>query len=471
MRSNYLQQSNTLPIDPRFLNTQHPNQKNNLKRRTLLKSSLGPALMSALGSDRVLQLAGAQPLGELTLNGASQKNLKAAHVVIVGAGFGGTTAAKYLRLLSNQQINVTLIEPDPYFVSCPLSNLVITGSKSMSDITLSYKALQQNYGIQVIKDRVASIDPLKRKLVTLQNLELHYDYLVISPGVELMYDEIMGLKNALNQQQVLQAWGSTAESVLLKQQLEAMNNGEIFALSVPELPYRCPPGPYERASLVANYFKKFKPKSKVIILDANQDVTSKGALFKRFWAENYPHHLEYRPEHKVMEVDGANRTIKFEIQDDLKAAVLNVLPPMRAGAIAVQTGLANVNKRWCEVDFLSFESSIAPWIHVLGDSIQAGPYMPKSAHMANAHAKVAAAAIVAKLCDFAPNPRPWLTNTCYSFVDPTQAIYIASVHQYDPKEHTFKILANAGGVSGAPSEKEGEYALGWAKNIWADCLA
>jgi len=419
----------------------------------------------------VLQYAGAQPLGELLLNGAAQKNLKAAHVVIVGGGYGGATAAKYLRLLSNQQINVTLIEPDLNFVSCPLTNLVITGSKSLSDITLSYKTLQERHGVQLIKDRVISIDPQKRKLITLQKLELSYDYLVVSPGVELMYDQIQGLKNARDQEQVLQAWGSSAESVLLKQQLQSMDDGEIFALTVPELPYRCPPGPYERASLVANYFKKFKPKSKVIILDANQDVTSKGALFKKFWAENYPHHLEYRPEHKVMEVDAASRTLKVEIQDDLKAAVLNVLPPVRAGSIAVQTGLANVNKRWCGVDFLSFESSVAPYIHVLGDSIQAGPYMPKSAHMANAHAKVAAAAIVAKLADFEPNPHPWLTNTCYSFVDPTQAIYIASVHQYDPVERTFKILANAGGVSGAPSEKEGEYALGWAKNIWADCLA
>jgi len=442
-----------------------------LKRRALLQSTLGSAL-SALELTKSAHLSQAEGLAMPTHNGGiANIALKSAHVVVVGGGYGGSTVAKYLRLLSKNQIKVTLIEPDSHFVSCPLSNLVITGTKNIADITLSYDALNKIHGIQIVRDRVVLIDPIKRKLTTQQKIEFNYDFLILSPGVELMLDEISGLREGKTNNQIVQAWGSGTESLVLKKQLEDLKDGDVFALTVPELPYRCPPGPYERASLVAHYFKKFKPKSKVIILDANQDVTSKGVLFKKFWRENYPDHLEYRADHKLLEVDVKTQTLKFEIQEDLVAGVLNVLPPMRAGAVAVQTGLANVNKRWCEVDFLSFESTIAKGVHILGDAIQAGPYMPKSAHMANAHAKIAAAAIVAKLSDFSPNPKPWLTNTCYSFVDPSKAIYIASVHQYDKADRTFKILPNAGGISGSANEDDGKYAYGWAKNIWADSLS
>ena len=431
-----------------------------MERRSLIKHTLGTALAS---SAFIRNGLGAQVGNSVAL--------KKARVVVIGGGYGGTTASKYLGLFSNHQIQVTLIEPDSHFVSCPLSNLVIGGSKQMADITLNYDLLQKNHGTQVVKDWVISIDPRARKVKTSSGLVFPYDELILSPGVELMYSSVAGLLEAKEQGRILQAWSAGEETLKLRLQLESMQDGEVFAITVPELPYRCPPGPYERASQVAHYFKNKKPKSKVIILDANQDITSKGPLFKKFWRENYPHHLEYRAEHKVVEVDSKTNTLKFEIQDDLRAGVLNVLPAMRAGAIAVQTGLANINKRWCEVNFLSFESTVAPHIHVLGDSIQAGPYMPKSAHMANAHAKVAAAAVVAKLCEFEINTHPLLTNTCYSFVDPEQAIYIASVHQYDSVERTFKILPNAGGMSSEASKQEGTYALGWAKNIWADCLS
>jgi NADPH-dependent 2,4-dienoyl-CoA reductase/sulfur reductase-like enzyme len=433
-----------------------------LQRRTLLKSY---AALAAAGPTFVTHAAGPAQASALTQNA-----LQSAHVVIVGAGYGGTTAAKYIRLLSNFNTTVTLIEPDPLFVSCPLSNLVISGYKDLGEVSLSYKDLVSRYGIQMIVDRVISIDTEKRLVRTKNNSTFSYDSLILSPGVELMREQIEGLQAAKSSGDLVQAWGTPGEIELLKNQIQSIPNGGVFAISVPELPYRCPPGPYERASLVAHYFKTQKPKSKVIILDANQDVTSKGALFKKFWLENYPAHLEYRPEHRVLEVDARSRTLKFEIQEDLTADVINVLPPMRAGSIAHTSGLTNVNKRWCEVDFLTFESTVAKHVHVLGDSIQTGPYMPKSAHMANAHAKVCAASIVARLLDTPPNPTPWLTNTCYSFVSPTQSIYIASVHQYDPAEKTFKILPGAGGMSGPASQREGQYALGWAQNIWNDCL-
>lgn len=441
-------------------------------RRDLIKKALSSASAAALWNAATAQTPnpptpGSDPLIPRPAPGALSK----LRVLIIGAGFGGTTAAKYLSLLSQRQIQITLIEPDAQFVSCPLSNLVLGGSKQMEDITFSYNALQTLHGVRIVKDWAYAVEPNTRIVKTAGGAQLPYDALIIAPGVELMYESIPGLAQAKQDATILQAWSAGKQTTLLREQLLSIRDGDNFVITVPELPYRCPPGPYERASQVAHYFKHFKPRSKVLVLDANQDITSKGPLFKKFWQENYPSHIEYFPEHKVMQVDSKTKTLSFEIQDDLRGAVLNVLPPMRAGAIAVQTGLANINKRWCEVDFLSFESTQAPSIYVLGDAIQAGPYMPKSAHMANAHAKVAAAAIVCKHLGYPLNPQPFLTNTCYSFVDPEQAIYIASVHQYDPAQRTFKILPGAGGLSLAASTEQGRAAFEWAKNIWSDCLS
>jgi len=221
---------------------------------------------------------------------------------------------------------------------------------------------------------------------------------------------------------------------------------------------------------VAHYFKQHKPRSKVLILDANQDVTSKGPLFKKYWAEQYKGIIEYRPEHKAVAVDAKANTVKFDVQNDVRADVLNVLPPMRAGAIAVQSGLATANARWCLVDYQTFESTVAKDVHVIGDSIQIAPGMPKSGHMANAHAKVAAAAVVAQLTGLSVAETPLLTNTCYSYVSDKQVIHVASVHLYDAKDKTYKTAPGSGGVSAAPSDIEGVYAWNWAQNIWADSL-
>jgi sulfide dehydrogenase [flavocytochrome c] flavoprotein subunit len=259
--------------------------------------------------------------------------------------------------------------------------------------------------------------------------------------------------------------------VALRRQLEAMPDGGVYAITIPEQPYRCPPGPYERACQVAWYFKNAKPRSKVLILDANPDVVSKGALFKKVWAERYPGMVEYRPQHKVLAVDARAGLIKMEVQDDVKAQVLNVLPPMRAGTIAQKTGLANLaNSRWCGVDYMTFESTAARDVYVLGDAIQVAPAMPKSGHMANNHAKVAAAAIVARLSGWPVNATPMLSNTCYSYVDDSNVIHVASVHEYVAAEKTFKAVAGSGGLSAVPNVAEGAYAWGWAQNIWADML-
>jgi NADPH-dependent 2,4-dienoyl-CoA reductase/sulfur reductase-like enzyme len=418
-------------------------------------------------------LNSAAALSLLGLTGCATTSIpQRAKVVVVGGGYGGATAAKYVRWLSDYKIDVVLIEPQEAFISCPISNLVLSGVKQMADITTPYSALSKRHGVTVVKDIAKSIDT-RAKTVTLGGgATIGYDKLIVSPGIDLQFDTIEGLRAANASGQIVQAWKAGPETVALRRQLEAMPDGGVFAITIPEAPYRCPPGPYERASVVAGYFKANKPRSKVLILDANQDVTSKGPLFKRVWNEQYKGILEYRPQHKVTAVDAKAGVIKFDVQEDVKAQVLNVLPSMRAGAIAVQTGLNNLgSNRWCGVNYLNFESTVAKDVHVLGDSIQIAPAMPKSGHMANSHGKVAAAAIVAELSGWPINPAPMLTNTCYSFIDPKMAIHVASVHEYVAAEKTFKTVAGSGGVSTGPTELEGVYALSWASNIWADSLS
>ena len=425
-----------------------------MKRRQLVQGLLAGGSLAALGG---CATGGGMPTS--------------AKVVVVGGGYGGATAAKYIRLLSDHQLDVVLIEPNRAFVSCPISNLVVGGVRQMADITTSYDGLRSKHGVTIVHDMVASIDAARKTVKLAGGPEIRYDKLVLSPGVELMFDGVQGLKQAHADGRILQAWKAGPETTALRQQLQAMPDGGVFAIAIPEAPYRCPPGPYERASVVAAYLKANKPKSKVLILDANPDVTSKGPLFKKAWAELYGDMVEYRSQHKASAVDAKTMTLKFEVQDDVKADVLNVLPPMRAGALAVQTGLANANARWCQVNYQTFESTAAKDIYVLGDAIQVAPLMPKSAHMANSHAKVAAAAIVAQLTGLEVNPRPMLTNTCYSFVSAAEVIHVASVHEYVAAEKTFKTVAGSGGVSAMRSELEATYAMAWAKNIWADSLA
>ena len=428
-------------------------------------------LLQGAGSLGLLSLAGcASDTGALLTSTAGGRVPAKARVLVVGGGYGGATAAKYVRLFSDQQIDVVLIEPNDAFVSCPISNLVLGGSKTLADVTVPYTSLAKNHGVRVIKDMVASIDPVKKVVVLASGPTIAYDKLILSPGIDLMWDSIAGLRAANAEGRILQAWKAGPETVALRRQLEAMPDGGTYAITIPESPYRCPPGPYERACQVASYFKAAKPRAKVLILDANPDVTSKGPLFKKVWAEQYKGIVEYRGQHKATAVDARTNTVKFEVQDDVKADVLNVLPTMRAGAIAVQTGLANANARWCNVNFLNFESTAARDIHVLGDSIQLAPLMPKSGHMANSHAKVAAAAIVAELAGWEINPAPMLTNTCYSFTDAKNVIHVASVHEYVAAEKTFKTVAGSGGVSAGPTELEGGYAWNWARTIWADAL-
>ncbi len=392
------------------------------------------------------------------------------HVVVVGGGYGGATVAKYLRMWSEGSVQVTLIERNPAFISCPISNLVIGGTKTMADITVSYDGLKNKWGVRLIRDEVVAVDAGKRTISLKAGGAMTYDRLVLSPGVDFLWDQVPGLNNPEAQGKILHAWKAGPQTVALRKQLEDMKDGGTYAIAIPRAPYRCPPGPYERACLVADYFKKSKPKSKVVILDANEDVVSKKGLFVKAWNELYKGALEYRPNSEVKDVDVRTGTAVLEF-DKFKADVLNVIPPHRAGDIAARSGLRLINNRWVDINWLSMESNNTPGIHVLGDAIFPAPTMPKSGHIANQHGKLAAAAILNLLSGQEPNPDPLVMNTCYSFVDSKSAIHVSSVHRYDPATRVVQPVKGAGGVSAARNEMEGVFALGWAKNVWADMLA
>ena len=386
-------------------------------------------------------------------------------VLVVGAGFGGATVAKYVALW-DRSIDVTVVEQNDRFISCPISNLVLGGNRTMQDITRSYDGLRK-YGIELVRAQALTINAAQRTVALAGGKSLNYDRLVLSPGVDLLFGEVQGYEAAGTR--VLHAWKAGEQTVALRRQLEAMPDGGVYVLSVPVAPYRCPPGPYERACQVAHYFRQAKPRSKVLVLDANPDVTSKGPLFKRAWEDLYKGIIEYRPNSNVIAVDAGAMSVRTDF-DTVKGDVLNIVPPQRAGDIAAKSALITHNNRWCDVDWRTLESKAQPGIHLLGDATLSAPGMPKSGHMANQHGKVCAAALIELLNGRAPNPAPVMNNTCYSFVSEKEVIHVASVHQYDGGQNTLVAVKGAGGVSAARSELEGRYAWSWAQNIWADML-
>lgn len=390
---------------------------------------------------------------------------KGQRVVIVGGGFGGATAAKYLRMWSNNQIEVVLIERNATFISCPMSNTVLGGSRTINDLTRSYDTLKSKYGIKLVRGEVTAIDPQKQT-VTLADGYLSYDRLIIAPGVDFAFDKIEGHSAKVADQSIPHAWKAGAQTIMLRKQLESMRDGGIFAISIPKMPYRCPPGPYERACQVAFYLKNNKPKSKVLILDANPDIVSKKGLFTAAWKELYPDMVEYRANAMVMKVDPAGRIAKTEFED-VKADVLNILPPMKAGAVANMAGVVNVDNSWCAVDFRSYESSAQKNIHVIGDAVSAA--MPKSGHMATSQAKICAAAVIELMQGRAPDPDPAISNTCYSMVSDSEAVHVAHVYRFNAEKRAM-VAADGGGVSAQRSGIEATLAGYWLKTILDDVL-
>ena len=430
---------------------------NSLNRRDFIKLAGTGALIS---STALLSAC-----ANLSTNKAAVGKGVIGRVVIIGGGYAGTTAAKYIRLWSNGNIETVVIEKSSQFVSCPLSNLVLGGSKSINDLTFGYDLVKKNHGIKWVNDEVTAID-LTAKKITMKRGEITYDRLIIAPGIDFMYDKLPSLESAEAQQQVPHAWKAGWQTVNLRKQLEAMPDGGVFVMNVPKAPYRCPPGPYERACQVASYLKTNKPKSKVIVLDANAEIISKKALFTKVFAEMYAGIIDYRPNSAITDVDVASKTVITDF-DKVTASVLNIIPPQRAGKPAQIANLNNIDKRWCEVDFLTYESKLAPNVHVIGDSVSAA--LPKSAHMATSQAHVCASAIVELMQGRLPDQAPVFANTCYSYVNDKQAIHVANVYRYIEAKKIM-VAADGGGVSQSPTDIEGDYAKAWAANIWSDVL-
>lgn len=421
-----------------------------LNRREFIKWTAAASAFASIGgcAQALIQSSGNQP-----------------RVVVIGGGYAGSAVAKYLRIWSNAGIETVVIEPNPYFISCPLSNLVLGGSKQIEDLSFSYDALKRNHGISWVKDTVIAVDASSKKIRTARG-ELRYDKLVLASGIDFIYDDLPMLQSEEAQQQVPHAWKAGPQTVNLHRQLAEMPKGGVFAISIPKAPYRCPPGPYERVCQAAFYLKQHNPTAKIIVLDANPDIVSKKGLFLKVWSEMYAGMVDYRPNSSIVDLDVAQKQVTTEFER-VSADVLNVIPPQRAGKIAQTLGVANVDQRWCEVDFRTYESSVLPDVHIVGDSVSAG--LPKSAHMATSHARVCASAIVASFSGIDPDPLPVFANTCYSFVSDTMAMHVAHVYRYDTAKKIM-LPADGGGVSDAPSAQEGSYAYDWARNIWSDVL-
>jgi sulfide dehydrogenase [flavocytochrome c] flavoprotein subunit len=388
-------------------------------------------------------------------------------VAVVGGGYGGATAAKYLRLL-DPGIEVVLVEPGAAFVSCPLSNLVIGGFRGMDDITRPYGTLATRYGVRIVRDRATAVDAGRRQVRLEHGDPIAFDRAIVAPGIDFIWDQMPALKDPAARERAPIAWKAGPETAALRKRLEAMPDGGVLVIAIPETPFRCPPAPYERACQAAAYFRRAKPRAKVLVVDANGDVAAEAALFRRAWSELYPGMIDYRPNSKAVDVEVSTGTVKLELED-VKGDVLNVIPPMKAAAVAEP--FVTANGRWCEVDWLTYESRAAKGVHLIGDALFPAPVMPKSGHVANAQAKACAAAVAALLGGEAPNPAPTLTSTCYSFLAENLAVHVASVHKYDPAERTMKPVPGSGGVSPAMSAQEAAYGYEWARNIWADALA
>lgn len=388
-----------------------------------------------------------------------------ARVVVIGGGFGGATAAKYLKLWQ-PSLEVVLVEREASYVSCPLSNLVLAGHVALDELGQGYDGLRR-HGVQVVHDTALGIDATKKLVRTARGGDLRYDRLVVSPGIDFVTAEIDGCEQALRAGRLVHGWKPGAQTALLRRQLVELRDGGTFVLCIPPSPFRCLAAPYERACQVAAYFRRAKPRSKVLVYDANPSVVAKGEMFRRAWKELYRGIVEYHPSHKVTALEPDRSTVHFEF-DQARGDVLNVVPPQRAGDLAAAAGLITHNRRWCDVDWRSLESRAVPGIHVLGDATLAPSGMPKNGHAANSMGKVCAAAVIALLEGREPDPAPILSASCWSYVSEREAGHALSIHRYDSAQRTLVAVKDAASMSTAGSVHEGHIGWAWARNIWAD---
>ncbi len=421
--------------------------------------------MTSVSRRRFLSVSGAA-LGWATLAGvagcaSSMRGdfapKRGKRVVVIGGGWGGATASKYVRL-ADPSTEVILLEPNKQFISCPMSNLVLSGVRTLESLTISYDGLRR-HGVKVMHERALALDPAARR-VRVGEGYLEYDRLILSPGIDFQWDQVQGLAEA--QDVVLNAWKAGPQTVALASQIQSMADGGVFVMTVPPAAYRCPPGPYERVCQVGWYLKNHKPKSKLIVLDANPNIVSKAALFREAW-KAYPS-IDYRASSKVVKVDVSTRTVSTELGDTVKYDVLNLIPPQRAAAIAVEADLVGGDRRWCEVDHITYESVKAKNVHVIGDSTIGIP-VPKSGTVANAMGKICANAVVSLV-----NGRPVIPmapiNVCYSWVNDREAVAVINAYRLENS----KVVQIEQKLTPGQSVAFGENALSWAQSIWGDVL-
>lgn len=387
-------------------------------------------------------------------------------VVIIGGGFGGATCANYIKRYA-PGISVTLIEPNKQFVTCPFSNTVIAGLNPIDYITHGYSNLQKKQKITIVHDTVAAIDGASKKLSLKGGKSLSYDHLVVSPGVSFIWNAIEGYNEKVAQQ-LPHAWKAGKQTLLLRKQLQSMNDGGVFIIGVPKRPFRAPPAPYERASLVANYLKKNKPKSKILILDANES-TDEVELFKKAWKKPYKNMIEWVGGAEVQKVDSGSMSVQTRSGEKHKGNVINVIPPQKAGLIAQSSGLAD-KSGWCKINQRTFESAKMKNVHIIGDACIAGD-MPKTGHAASSQAKVCAAAIVSSMSG-TKMPDPVLNSSIYSLITPKYGTSAAGVYRVKND----KLTQVSGGLSSdkprrKTKQKEAKFASGWYKSITSEMFA
>jgi sulfide dehydrogenase [flavocytochrome c] flavoprotein chain len=420
-------------------------------------------LCASAGAVAVSSFAGCASRGDAPAVASSPSDLapnrKNRRVIVIGGGWAGATAAKYVRM-QDPSIDVILIEPNKRFVSCPFSNMVLSGVRSIDSLTFDYDRLRKQHGVKIMHDTATALEPDARR-VRLAGGFLTYDRVIVAPGIDFQTEQIEGLADAGDR--VLHAWKAGPQTVALARQLKEMPDGGVFVMSIPPAAYRCPPGPYERACQVAWYLKTRNPRAKLLVLDANQNVISKPALFRAAW-QAYPN-LEYRASSKVTKVDPGAREVTTEFGDTVRYDVVNVIPPQRAGAIAVQADLVGADKRWCEVNHVTYESVKARDVHVVGDATIGIP-APKSGTVANSMGKIAATA-VAHLLNGRPVPEMPPINTCYSWVSDSEAMAVVNAYRIE----NGKVVQIEQKLTPGQSTLYAQHATAWATSIWSDILA
>ncbi len=384
-------------------------------------------------------------------------------VVVIGGGMAGATAAKYLRYWGGTGVEVTLIERESSYASNIMSNLVLNGSRTMTSLQYGYGNLTSRYGIKLVKGDVVAIDPVGRKVTLSSGVSHGYDRLVVAPGVD--FDVLPGLETAVAQAKVPHAWKAGPQTTALRNMITAMPNGGVFVMSIPAKPYRCPPGPYERACVVADWLKRNRPGSKVIVLDANPEIIAEKHSFTEGFAL---HGVTYVPNVSIASVDAASLTINTS-QGSFRGNVLNVIPPHRAGRVITANGLADAGGKWSSVDVLSYESKVAPGIHVIGDA--SATTQPKAGHIANQEAKVCADAILRLFSGRAVDPAPVTNSACYSPITFDTASWLTVTFAYDPVSKTMVPVPASAGEASARSKDNFEEMNKWFKALMGDSFA